>query len=92
MINIGYHVDGSNEYKFGIICGNESKKYLVLIIYEILLCGIGGEHVALDHFFYPYYHVIHLFIRLIVIQMPLTIISFSGVLIKVIINLITLCK
>ena len=71
---------------------NEVNWYLVLLIYGIPFCFIEGSHMPLVLVVDPCYHVIHISIILIMIQMHLRSIKLEEVFIKVTINLIILLE
>ena len=72
------------------ICGNKYKLLLVILVTALLLWVVKGDHMAFSLILNRCYHVIYLYIIVIIIQMYTISITLEEVAIKFLTNLILL--
>ena len=83
---------GRIECSLGIICGNESKRPLLIVIGKIILCNIYRAYMSLTLITDPCYHAVQIYIIVIIIQVQLSGVNLEELVKKVIVNLIIFCK
>ena len=85
-------MDGTIECSLDMICGNESKWPILILIGKILICNIYRAYMSLTLIIDTCYLAVQLYIIVIIIQVQLSGVNLEEVVQKVIVNIIIVCK